>query len=490
MKVELRDYQALAFEQAREHIRNGKRRILIVAPTGSGKTVLASALMEMTREKGNRATFVVDRLSLIDQTSATFDRYGLQHGVIQGQHFRWAPYERIQVCSIQTLGRRRWPESQVDVFDEAHVLHKTHKDRIDGDSSVIVGLTATPFTRGLAKYFDAVVNVTTTRKLIDQGWLSDYRIFSCAEPDMAGVAVKSTGEWDDAQASKKALEVVGDVVAEYLKHGEGRKFICSGVDTAHVEELLRQFTSAGISVASYTYKDNEEDRQETTREFRKPDSSIRGLITVTAASRGFDVPDVSCIIMARPLRKSLAEHIQLFGRGLRISDGKKDCLVLDHSGNCARFFDQCEAFFDTGIEELDDGKKREKKKKEKAEIEPMKCPSCRALHRPSPVCPACGHQYPKREAVRHVPGTLKELIAGGYRIELTKQVWPMVCGYVLERREGDAARRQALAIFKELTNTWPAADFEHTVPISPSTEVRNRIRSSQIRFAKSKKRAA
>lgn len=489
MKVELRDYQAAAFDDVREHIRAGRRHILVVAPTGSGKTVLASALMEMTREKGNRATFVVDRLSLIDQTSTTFDRYGLQHGVIQGQHYRWAPYQHIQVCSIQTLAKRRWPESQVDVFDEAHVLHRAHKSRLHADGSIVIGLTATPFTRGLANHFDAVVNVTTTRKLIDAGWLSEYRIFSCAEPDMAGVAVRSTGEWDEGQASKKALEVVGDVVAEYVKHGEGRKFICSGVDTSHVEELHRQFTAAGIQVATYTYKDHVDDRDETTREFRKPDSAIRGLITVTAASRGFDVPDVSCIIMARPLRKSLAEHIQLFGRGLRICDGKKDCVVLDHSGNCARFFDACESFFDRGVEELDDGKKRERKKKDKPEVEPVKCPMCRALHRPAPACPCCGHQYPKREAVRHVPGTLKELIAGGYRHELSRQVWPMVCGYVRERRDGDAAKKQALAIFKELTGTWPVAAYEDTPSAAPTMEVRNRIRANQIRFAKGKAKA-
>jgi hypothetical protein len=88
------------------------------------------------------------------------------------------------------------------------------------------------------------VNVTTTRKLIEDGWLSPYRVFSCAEPNMAGVAIKSSGEWEEAGASKAALEVVGDVVAEYLKHGEGRKFICSGVDTAHVEEMQRQFLAA------------------------------------------------------------------------------------------------------------------------------------------------------------------------------------------------------------------------------------------------------
>lgn len=485
MQIELRDYQQTAFEKARDAVRNGAKRILICAPTGSGKTVLASALMEMTRNKGNRAAFVVDRLSLISQTSDTFDRYGLAHGVIQGDHERWEPHQAIQVCSVQTLGRRRWPETSVDVFDEAHVLHATHKKRMAADQSIVIGLTATPFTKGLGQWFDVVINVTTTRALIEQGWLSPYRIFSCAEPNMEGVTVKSTGEWAEKEASDKALEVVGDVVAEYLKHGENRKFICSAVDTVHVEELQRQFLAAGINVATYTYKDKEEDRADTTNEFRKPDSSIRGLITVTAASRGFDVPDVSCVIMARPLRKSLAEHIQLFGRGLRISPetNKVDCVVLDHSGNCARFFEECESFFDAGLDELDDGKKREKAKPKKKELEPVKCPQCRALHKPMPACPCCGHEYPRRQAVAHVPGTLKELIAGGYRKELSRELWPMVCGYVLERREGDAARRQALAIYKDMTGAWPLSDFASTTPAPPTNEVRSRIRSQQIRFA-------
>jgi len=487
MRVSLRDYQQAAFDQARDAIRAGSRSILISAPTGAGKTVLASALMEMVDAKGNRANFVVDRLSLISQTSDTFDRYGLNHGVIQSDHPRWMPSLPIQVCSVQTLARRRWPESAVDVIDECHVVHKTVKERIESKQTIVVGLTATPFTKGLGKYYDAVINVTTTRALIDAGWLSPYRVFSCAEPDMSGVKVKSSGEWDEKETSGKALEVVGDVVQEYLKHGESRKFICSAVDTAHVEELQRQFLAAGINVATYTYKDNDEDRADTTAEFRKPDSSIRGLITVTAASRGFDVPSVSCVIMARPLRKSLAEHIQLFGRGLRIADGKHDCLVLDHSGNMVRFWQDCEHFFDFGVAELDDGKKKEKKAAEKKEAEPVKCPHCRAVHKPAPVCPVCGHEYPKRQTVQHVPGTLKELIAGGHHRELTKELWPQVVAFVLERREGDSARRQALAIFKDMTGEFPKMKWELTQPVEPSMEVRNRIRSQQIRFAKSQK---
>ncbi|RZZ81422.1 DEAD/DEAH box helicase [Pseudoxanthomonas winnipegensis] len=489
LTIDLRDYQEAAFDRAREAIRAGARKILIVAPTGSGKTVLASALMQMAKEKGNRASFVVDRLSLIQQTSETFDRYGLDHGVIQGGHVRWSPWRPLQLCSVQTLARRNWPESKLDVFDEAHVLHTTHKRRIGEADSIVVGLTATPFTRGLGKWFDAVINVTTTRKLINDGWLAPYRIYSCVEPDMAKVKVKSTGEWDEKEASKKALEVVGDVVAEYLKHGEGRKFICSGVDTAHVEAMHRQFTAAGITVATYTYRDSEEDRGDVTAEFRKPNSAIRGLITVTAASRGFDVPDVSCIIMARPLRKSLAEHIQLLGRGLRIAPGKTDCLVLDHSGNSARFFQDCEDFFDNGLEALDDGKpKRKQKAKPKKEREPVKCPECSALHLPSPKCPSCGHDYPRRAGVEHVPGTLKELIAGNHRAELSKSVWPMVCHYARSRRQDlTAARKLALALYRDMTGDWPAVSFDTTTPIQPIPEVASKIRSLQIRHGQAMK---
>lgn len=493
MSLELRPYQEAAFEQARQAIRDGARRILIVAPTGAGKTVLASALMQMAKEKNSRASFVVDRLSLIKQTSEMFDRYGLDHGVIQGGHHRWATWKELQLCSVQTIARRGWPETKLDVFDEAHVLHTSHKRRIKDGSSIVVGLTATPFTRGLGKYFDAVINVTTTRKLISDEWLAPYRMFSCIQPDMDGVRVTSTGEWDEAEASGKALEVVGDVVAEYLRHGENRKFICSAVDVAHVEELARQFNGAGIPVSTFTYRDSTDDRDDVAEEFRLPDSAIRGLITVTAASRGFDVPDVSCIIMARPLRKALAEHIQLLGRGLRMAPGKKDCLVLDHSGNCARFFAECEEFFDVGLIELDDGKGKNKSRpKPPKEREPLKCPACQALHGPAPACPACGHEYPKKLAVIHVPGTLKELVAGGFKAQLVKTVWPMVCFEVAKKRTGEAANRQALAIFKDITGGFPpyGTDFFNTKPIEPTREVMAQIQHVRIRYAKSRQSVA
>lgn len=486
MKLTLRPYQEAAFTQARDLIRQGKRKILIVAPTGAGKTVIASALLEMVAAKGNRATIVMDRLSLIGQTSEMLDRYGIDHGVIQSNHPRFRMYERVQVCSVQTIAKRGWPESQVDIFDEAHVLHACHKRRIAETSGIVIGLTATPFTKGLGKHFDATINVTTTRALIDAGWLSKYRIFACVEPNMDGVAVKNSGEWKDSEASDRSRKIVGDVVREYLVHGESRKFICSAVDTDHVTELARQFRDAGVEVATYTYLDRDEARADTVREFRKPTSSIRGLITVTAASRGFDVPDVSCIIMARPLRKSLAEHIQLFGRGLRMAEGKDGCLVLDHSGNCQRFFDATESFFDAGQSELDDGKKREKpKSKAKGEREPMKCPQCRCIHAPAPKCPNCGHEYPRRAAVEHIAGEMLELSGTRNRVEPWSEKARWAAGLKGYAQAHSYAEGWFAHKYREKYGVWPNDPRVHDVAASvPDADVSAWIRSRQIAYAK------
>ena len=84
-----------------------------------------------------------------------------------------------------------------------------------------------------------------------------------------------------------------------------------------------------------------------------------------------------------------------------------------------------------------------------------------------------------------MPGTLKELLAGGgkYQAALDIQLWPQVCGYVLERREGEAARKQALAIYLDLTGAFPKGRFfDSTTPVAPTAEVRSRIKASQIAF--------
>lgn len=309
---------------------------------------------------------------------------------------------------------------------------------------------------------------------------------------MEGVSVNSMGEWDERQTDERVLEVVGDVVQEYIRHGGGKQFIGFASSIAHAEELQRQFLAAGIVVETYTSNDKPEDRSEVVQEFKKPNSSIRGILSVEALTRGFDAAHVEVLIMARPLRKATHVLVQMLGRVMRTSPetGKTSALVLDHSGSCARLWSEWNELFENGVTELDDGKPKEKPKvQEKPEKEPVRCPSCRALHAPRPVCPNCGHQYPRKQAVAHVPGTLKELIAGHHTGELNRDIWPQIVSYALERRQGDEARRQALAIYKQMTGGWPTTPFESVTPQPTTLEVRNRIRAGQIRFARGRAKA-
>jgi DNA repair protein RadD len=105
-EIVLRDYQLESVERLRQGIRDGHRSQILCAPTGSGKTVIAAHLMAEVNRKYNRAAFVVDRVNLVDQTSAVLQSYGMDHGVVQAGHWRFRPAERLQVCSAQTLEKR------------------------------------------------------------------------------------------------------------------------------------------------------------------------------------------------------------------------------------------------------------------------------------------------------------------------------------------------------------------------------------------------
>ncbi len=161
--------------------------------------------------------------------------------------------------------------------------------------------------------------------------------------------------------------------------------------------------------------------------------------------------------------------------------------MLDHSGNCARFWQQTNDFFEHGVVELDDGKKKAKEKPKQVEKEPVKCPQCRVLHKPAPVCPCCGHEYPRRQTVQHVPGTLKELLAAtdfpGRDAKLRHELWPQLVGYVFGRgMDGEVAQKRAQAYYKEITGDFARARIETTEPAPISSEVSKRIRSVHIRW--------
>ncbi len=485
-ELELRPAQAQVVADISAAFRAGYKRVMVSAACGFGKTELATAILQAAKNNGKRSGFLADRISLCTQTSERFDKYGLDHGMMQASHWRCKPSEPVQICSVQTLARRKWPEMSLIVVDEAHVLNDAVKKKLAQKDCYAIGLSATAVTPGLGKYFDVVVNAPPTNRLIEQGLLVPLRYFACTAPDMTDVKVVA-GEWDAKETDKKTLQVVGDVVKEYLLNGRGKKFIGFASSIVHAQELQRQFIASGINVATYTADDQPEDRAEIVQEFKKEDSSIRGILSVEALTRGFDVASVEVLILARPLRQSLAVHVQMLGRVMRTSEGKTEAIVLDHSGNVARFWNACNELFENGVMELDDGKKKEKPKEKPAdeEKEMMQCPKCRAMHMPRPACPSCGHEYAKKKAIEHVPGSLKELVATGNPGLMRRMLWPQVVKIVLESTSDmDKAQRRAQAIYHELTGTFARAHVETTTPEAPTTELRSKIKSNQIRYIK------
>src|SRR5690606_17660228 len=119
--------------------------------------------------KGLRAWFIVDRVTLIDQTSVAFHQYGIDHGVIQADHWRTDASMPVQVASAQTLARRKVRDlPDLIVVDEAHVRYKSTIDLIrKAEKAKVIGLTATPFTAGMADDWDGLVNSATTNQLLE-----------------------------------------------------------------------------------------------------------------------------------------------------------------------------------------------------------------------------------------------------------------------------------------------------------------------------------
>ena len=233
-------------------------------------------------------------------------------------------------------------------MDECHAIRKETAKLIQNMPKLtVLGLTATPFTKGLSKLYTNLVNVTTTDVLTEQGFLVPLKMYAAVAPDMRGAKVVG-GEWADSEIEKRGQAIIGDIVQEWqaktlLHFGGPVKTICFSATVDHGAELCAQFNAAGHRFEQISYRDGSDDRRrELIAEFRKPDSQITGLVSCEVFTKGFDVPDVLCGISARPYRKSFSSHIQQLGRVLRPANEKSFALWLCHSGNVLRFHvDRC-----------------------------------------------------------------------------------------------------------------------------------------------------
>ena len=455
--LQLRQYQEEALALLREGFAKGKRAQILYAPTGAGKTEMAIELMRATKAKGNKAAMLLDRVVLCDQTSRRLERYKIDHGVMQAGHWRYRPYENIQVCSAQTLERRgSFPGLNLLIVDECHQTREQTVEFIKNNPDVrVIGLTASPFTKGLGKIYDHVVSPVTTKELVDQKMLVPLRVFIAKEIDMAG-AKKVAGEWSQAEASDRGMKITGDIVTEWVKKtheifNEPRKTIvfASGVD--HGSHLAAKFQEQGYNFICISYRDDEEWKKQVIEDFSKPDTKITGLIATDILTKGFDVPDVMIGVSARPFSKSLSSHIQQMGRVMRGHEGKEFAIWLDHSGNYLRFREDWEEVYEQGVDKLDEGKEKAKKEPTQKEKEAAKCPVCAAFWPSGDTCLNCGHVRERKNKVIAVEGEMVEL-SGTVSRESKQDFWNQMVW--LMRYQGWSKGR-ASHTYREKFGVWP-----------------------------------
>lgn len=486
MRHELRPHQKHAIALLRSSLGSGHTRPMLQAPTGAGKTMIAAAIVAGARAKGNRVIFVVPALSLINQTVERFYAEGIfDVGVIQGDHPMTDYSKPVQVASVQTLQNRRIPDADIVIIDEAHKWFKFYgKWMSRWDAVPFIGLSATPWTKGLGKHYDDLLIACTTQELIDNGYLSDFRVFAPSHPDLSKVRTVA-GDYHEGDLGSVMNQntLVADVVDTWLKTAENRPTICFAVDRAHAKHLHRQFDSRGVGAAYIDAFTPPEDREAIRDQLHA--GQIRVVCNVGCLTTGVDW-DVRCIVLARPTKSEML-FVQMIGRGLRTAEGKDFCLVLDHSDTHLRLG------FVTDIhhDKLDDGKPKESTSSEREEPLPKDCGKC-GFVKPAKVheCPSCGFKPEKQSEVETQKGELKELKQRRKtNREMTGPEKEFFYGELkMYARQQGYSDGWASHKYREKTGVWP--NHYASAPLrTPTPETLSWIKSRQIAFAKRRKSA-
>ena len=498
--IQLRGYQEGAIAKLRSTLARGARRVLLYSPTGSGKTEMAFVMVVGAVAKGRKVVFIANRKELVRQASRRLDAAGIAHGILQAENTRSLD-ARVLVCSIDTVHRRGLPDDVgLIIIDEAHAVAGSvkYRDLLFRYNLVpVVGLSATPFSPGLGKHynelrgplFEALVEATTIRELIDQGFLCDLDVFAPADPDLTGVKTqRSIGGEIDYNETQLAEAVdkpalVGDIVSHWQRLAAGKPTVVFASNIAHSQHIVAAFQRAGITAAHIDYHHNDEERAEILKGFNEGRFTV--LSNSALLAEGWDAPHAEVMILGRPT-KSLIRYVQMTGRVLRPHPGKERALLLDHSGTVLRL-----GFATDDLPlELDDGtaNRAGSQKQERKKSEPKPCPKCKFV-RDAGVheCPKCGFAPTRQSDVEVAEGELVKLDRKGKKPathDRKQHVYSQllqVCrakGY----RPGWTANQ-----YRAMFGVWPRGLRD--VEAAPTGELLGWLKSQQIRFAKGREKA-
>ena len=352
---ELRPYQKSLLREVQNGLAAAPNaRLMLQLPTGGGKTVIAGALLRDWLDRGRRKTvWLTHRRELAEQTR----RMLTDAGVSAITNVNWTPGEDAPymtggavILMAQTVGRRtarrevwnRYSANDLLVIDEAHHATAPGWERaMQQWPGPIVGMTATPWRlsekEGFDHLFDGLLcgpQAADLQALDEPALCQAQVVIPPPEQRIAGGAVDRTGDYTEAgieQANRDRPDIMtAGALAFRQKHAEGRPTIAYAVSVDHAHNLAAVFNEAGVPAAVILGDTNREDRDRAIDGFR--DGSIRVLVNVIVATEGFDLPDASCIIIARPTM-SLALYLQMVGRGLRPKPDGGDCILLDLAAN-------------------------------------------------------------------------------------------------------------------------------------------------------------
>lgn len=449
----LRQYQSRSLEELRALAAQGKRRLLLVAPTGSGKTTIASALIHSAVERGSSVLFLAHRRELIDQCVARLAEHGIRAGVILAG--RPASDSQVQVASVQTLARRPVPPSSIVVVDESHHARAESYQRplAANPDAVVIGLTATPWRtdgRGLGELFSDVVVAARPRELIQAGYLVPVTGFSYDAPELKQVRTTG-GDYDADQAAEVMSYLGGNIVQRWLDHRPGRTvlFACT---VEHSQRLTAAFCAAGVRAEHLDGTTPLLERAGILARLAAGDTEL--VCNVGVLTEGWDLPALACVILARPT-KSVGLYLQMAGRGLRPATGKECLRLHDHAGNALHH----------GLPDEDrDYSLASDTRRQACSIRTRTCPRCYAIFAPAPRCPACGHVF----AVSADPR--KITLVSGVEVELSRlparKYVSSAVARVEYQRLAEVARSRGYRLgwakmrFKERFNFWPPKAWE------------------------------
>ena len=474
----LRAHQTKAIDLVRASLKAGHKRVVVQAPTGFGKTLTAAKIIEGALDKGNSVIFTAPAISLIDQTVAAFEAEGIRDiGVMQADHPRTNKWAKVQVASVQTLARREIPQAALVMVDECHIsaiaVKKLMQDRPD---VFFIGLSATPWAKGMGLLWEDMVTPCTIGELIEHGYLSEFRVFAPDIPDLSNVKTVA-GDYNEAGAAEvmEGTALMASVVDTWLAKGENRPTLLFGVNCAHAKNLQLAFERAGVATAYCDAFTDIVERKRIERLFRS--GEVKVACSVRTLTTGVDWP-VSCIIDAAPT-KSIMLHVQKVGRGLRVNPGTEDLLVLDHAGNSLRLG----LVTDIHRDRLDTTPPGEKQISERKEKLPKACSQCDTLHT-GLTCPSCGHERNPVAGIETAEGELIELTPKKVKSEAAtredkQRIYSMALWLAKERgyKSGWAANK-----YREKTGVWPRG-LEETL-IAPDAAFMNWEKSRRIAWAK------